>query len=64
MLLIPILNIFVLIRSNLKEYSTHSNTEEVCLFGGIWYSFQYLLGVLIWSNMVLIPILIRCAYLE
>ena len=40
MLLIPILNIFVLIRSNLKEYGTHSNTEDVSLFGVIWSSFQ------------------------
>ena len=45
MVLILILNIFVLIRSNLKEYGTHSNTEEVCLFGVIWYSFQFILNI-------------------
>ena len=41
MVLIPIL-----IRcAYLEEYGTHSNTEEVCLFGVLWYSFQFILNI-------------------
>ena len=49
MVLIPIYTKYISVLIFLGMNGTHSNTEYVCLLGGI---------------MVFIPILIMCAYLE